>query len=109
MEISHTGKSFIHTPSRKLKLCNILHVPKATKNLMSIHYFTLDNNVFFKIHPWFFLIKDRHTRSTLLSGKCHGGLYPIPAPHPVKLAFGVNKPSLTRWHERLASVILRFR
>jgi hypothetical protein len=31
MEISHTGKSFIHTLSRKLKLCNILHVPKATK------------------------------------------------------------------------------
>jgi hypothetical protein len=30
-------------------------------------------------------------RSTILSGKCHGGLYPIPAPHPVKLAFGINK------------------
>jgi hypothetical protein len=34
MEISYVGKSFIHTPTHNLKLCNILHVPKATKNLM---------------------------------------------------------------------------
>jgi hypothetical protein len=40
MEISHTGKSFIHTPTGTLKLCNILHLPKATKNLMSIHRFS---------------------------------------------------------------------
>jgi hypothetical protein len=31
MEISHIGNSFIHTPTRKLELCNIFHVPKATK------------------------------------------------------------------------------
>jgi hypothetical protein len=91
MEISHIGKSFIDTPSRKLELCNIIQVPKATKNLMSTHCFNLVNNIFFKIHPQFFLIKDQHMRSTILSGKCHGGLYPIPAPHPVKLAFGINK------------------
>jgi hypothetical protein len=101
MEISHTGKFFIHTPTRTLKLCNILHVPKATKNLMSIHRFFLDNNVFFEIHPWFFLIKDRDTRSTLLRGKCCDGLYPILAPHSIKFAFEVNKSSLARWHERL--------
>jgi hypothetical protein len=59
MEISHTGKPFFHTAYRKLDLCNVLHVPKATKNLMSIYRFTLDNNVFFEIHSWFFLIKDR--------------------------------------------------
>jgi hypothetical protein len=32
-EISHTGKSFIHTPTRNLELCNILHVPKVTKKI----------------------------------------------------------------------------
>jgi hypothetical protein len=51
MEIRHVGKSIIHTPIRNLQLCNILHVSKATKNLMSIHRFSLDNNVFFEIHP----------------------------------------------------------
>jgi hypothetical protein len=51
MEISHTDNSFIHTSTRTLELCNVLHVPKAKKNLMSIHRFALDNNIFFKIHP----------------------------------------------------------
>jgi hypothetical protein len=37
MEISHTGNSFIHTSTRTLELCNVLHVSKATRNLMSIH------------------------------------------------------------------------
>jgi hypothetical protein len=51
MEISHTGKSLIHTPTHTLKLCNILHVLKSTKNMLSIHCFALDNNIFFEIHP----------------------------------------------------------
>jgi hypothetical protein len=54
MEISHTCKSFSHTPTHTFKLCNILHVPKAIKNLLSIHSFALDNNIFFEIQPWFF-------------------------------------------------------
>lgn len=34
-EISHTSNLFIHTPARKLELSKILHVPKATKSLIS--------------------------------------------------------------------------
>jgi hypothetical protein len=101
MEISHTGNSFIHTSTRTLELCNVLHIPKATKNLMSIHRFVMDNNIFFEIHPWFFLIKDQDTRSILLRGRCRDGMYPIPASSPIKFSFGVNKPSLTRWHDHL--------
>jgi hypothetical protein len=102
MEISHTSNSFIHTSTRQLKLSNILHVPKATRNLLSIHHFALDNNIFFEIHPWFFLIKDRDTKNIILRGRCHNGLYPIPAaPKSIKFSFAVNKPSLTRWHDRL--------
>jgi hypothetical protein len=67
---------------------------------ISCLFIVFPNNAFFEIHPWFFLIKDRDTRSTL-RGKCRDGLYPIPAPHFVKFAFEVNKPSLARWHERL--------
>jgi hypothetical protein len=51
MEISSTGTSFIYTPHRRLDLCNALYVPKGTKNLLPIHRFSLDNNVFFEIHP----------------------------------------------------------
>jgi hypothetical protein len=96
MEISHTGKSFIHTLSHKLKLCNILHVPKATKNILYIHCFALDNNIFFEIHPWFFQLRIS-TRRAL-----YDGLYPITAaPHFAKFSFGVNKSSLIGWHECL--------
>jgi hypothetical protein len=91
IEISDTSKYFIHTPSHTLELCNILHVSKATKNLMSIHPFTLDNNVFFE-----FTIGSLHTRSTLLKGRCHDCLYPIPTSYFAKFAFGVNKLSLAR-------------
>jgi hypothetical protein len=34
MEISSIGKSFIHTPHRRLDLLNVLHVPKATKKIL---------------------------------------------------------------------------
>jgi hypothetical protein len=59
MEISHNGNSFIHTPTRKLELCNVLHVPKATKNLMSVHRYALDNNVFFEFTLGSFLSRIR--------------------------------------------------
>jgi hypothetical protein len=34
-----------------------------------------DNNVFFEIHPWYFLAKDQDSRAVLIRGRCHGGLY----------------------------------
>jgi hypothetical protein len=68
---------------------------------MYIHRFALDNNIFFEIHLWFFLIKDQDTRSVLLRGRCRDGMYPIPASSHVKFSFGVNKSSLTRWRDHL--------
>lgn len=46
MDISYIGQSTIHTPIRNLELNNILHVSRATKNLISDHRLTTDNNVF---------------------------------------------------------------
>jgi histone deacetylase 1/2 len=59
MNISHIGQSTYHTPHRNFHLKNILHIPKASKNLLSTHKFACDNDIFFEIHPYFFLIKDR--------------------------------------------------
>lgn len=36
IEIKHIGHSTVHTPTRDLHLNNILHVPKAAKNLVSV-------------------------------------------------------------------------
>jgi histone deacetylase 1/2 len=51
MSISHVGHAIVKTPSKPLHLKNVLHVPNATKNLVSIHRFTRDNDVFIEFHP----------------------------------------------------------
>jgi hypothetical protein len=113
MHISHIGKSTIHTPCRQLQLNKILHVPQASKNLIFVHRLASDNNVFLEFHLHFFVIKDLDLRNTLLKGPCQGGLYPLPASSLEKQAFGVNKvacgvikPSVERWHRRLGHLAL---
>jgi hypothetical protein len=57
-------------PQKDLKLNNVLYVPEASKNLVSVHRLTSDNNVFLEFHPNLFFVKDRATRKTLLEGRC---------------------------------------
>jgi hypothetical protein len=37
MDISHIGHTIVHAPSRNIHLKNVLYVPQAKKNLVSIH------------------------------------------------------------------------
>lgn len=66
MGISHIGRTTVHTPSRNIHLNNVLYVPEAKKNLVSVHRLTTDNSVFLEFHPEFFLVKDQATKNTLL-------------------------------------------
>lgn len=105
MSISNIGHSILHTQNKNLHLKNILHVPTASKNLVSVHHLASDNNAYLEFHPNFFFIKDRATKQTLHQGRCQGGLYPLAA-HPPrssspKQMLGINKPSTSRWHSRL--------
>jgi hypothetical protein len=59
MRIQHVGNSTLHTPSCDLVLKNVLHLPDANKNVISIHSLARDNHVFPELHPWYFLIKDQ--------------------------------------------------
>jgi hypothetical protein len=72
-------------------------------NLCSVHKISRDNNVFFEYHPYWFFIKDRATRNTILEGRCEMGLYPIKSVRRTlaKLIAGVMKPSVDLWHNRL--------
>jgi hypothetical protein len=72
-----------------------LHVPSASKNLLSTHKIALDNNAFVEFHPSFFLIKDQATQEILFRGPCHGGLYPLVpvSMESSKNAFITIKPS----------------
>jgi histone deacetylase 1/2 len=103
MSISHVGHSVLRTPHNSFHLNAILHVPNASKNLLSVHHFTLDNHVFIEFHPFFFLIKDQETRRILFRGPCYGGLYPL---MPIstassKHAFITIKSPSSTWHHRL--------
>jgi histone deacetylase 1/2 len=103
MKINHIGHSVIKTPIHKILLNNILHVPDAYKNLLSVNRITIDNHAYVEFWPKFFLIKDQVTRKVIYRGRCRGGLYPL-IPHdrvPNKQAFGVTKVSSSRWHSRL--------
>jgi hypothetical protein len=99
MNINRIGKAIVSTPNCNLKLNNVLHVPHAKQNLVSIHRLAADNRAFLEFHPNFFLIKDQVTKKMLLEGKCRDGLYPIPESR--REAHSAIKPSMARWHSRL--------
>jgi hypothetical protein len=77
MDIEHIGNLVISTSICSLHLNNILHVPRTHKQLISIHHFTLDNNIFVELNPFFFLVKDQISKRVLLHGPCKGGIYPL--------------------------------
>jgi hypothetical protein len=105
MTISHIGQSIVHNHARNFHLHNVLYVPNASKNLLSIHRFTYDNRVFIEFHPFFFLIKDQVTKKIIHRGRCVGGLYPLisslESTSSQKHAFVATTPSQSRWHSRL--------
>jgi hypothetical protein len=109
----HIGQAIIRTHYRDLTLNHVLHVPKASKNLSSVHRIASDNNVFFELYPNFFLIKDWESRKTLLQGKSKGGLYPLPncSINPTQQALFAKKITTSRWHSHLghpSSSIVRY-
>jgi histone deacetylase 1/2 len=99
MEIQHVGHGVLCSPRRDLHLKNILHVPSASKDLLSVHRIANDNNVFFEFHPKHFCVKDQETRRILLTGPCKNGLYPVESFN--KTALGVTKLSTSLWYHRL--------
>jgi hypothetical protein len=103
MDIVHIGNTVLPTSSHPLHLNNVLHVPHVNKQLVSIHYFNIDNNTFIKLQPLFFLIKDQVSRKVLLHGPYRGSLYPLPClPHTTEeLLLSAIKPSSHRRHCRL--------
>jgi hypothetical protein len=103
MEISHIVTSIIPTPHRNFILNNVLHVPTVSKNLIFVHKFTLDNDVFIELYPSSFLIKDRKMRKVMQHGPCKGGIYPMPPPTSKfrKLVFNTIRFFVDHWHNCL--------
>ena len=79
LPISHIGDVLLHSShsQKPLVLHNTLHVPKITKNLLSISQFTKDNDVVIEFFSDCCLIKDKVTMITLLDGALKQGLYKL--------------------------------
>ncbi|GAA0144837.1 hypothetical protein LIER_05175 [Lithospermum erythrorhizon] len=76
LAIDHIGKAQIPTASHSLALNNVLHVPKITKNLLSVSQFNFDNNVHLEFHPFHCYGKD-HQGQIVLKGTIDQGLYKL--------------------------------
>ena len=100
MEILSTGNSVLSSQHKSFALNNIHYVPAITKNLLSVHKFTLDNNVFIEFHPFFCLVKDNKTGHVLLKGTHKVGLYILHSIHKHHAYLGEKAPTET-WHNRL--------
>lgn len=115
LPIHHTGGSSLSTPSGKLLLHNLLHVPLLTKNLISVRQYCADNSVFFEFHSTYFFVKDLHTRSLLLRSPTRNRLYVFPSPLdvstppllPTPQANVGKRVSASHWHLRLGHPSLK--
>lgn len=58
MKIHHIGHSVLHSPTRNIDLKNILHVPNASMNLLSVNRIARDNNAFFEFRPNHFFVRN---------------------------------------------------
>ncbi|GFP99708.1 hypothetical protein PHJA_002114900 [Phtheirospermum japonicum] len=58
LPISHSGIGFLKFRSRQFLLSDLLCVPTAQRNLLSVSKFTRDNDVSIEFFPSYFLVKD---------------------------------------------------
>ena len=75
LHVSHIGSFVLKSPTLTFHLNDTLYVPNIRKNLISVHHFTSQNNVFVEFHPLFFLVKDKITMTVLLKGAFENGVY----------------------------------
>ena len=105
MHVSYVGSLVLKSPTRTFHLNDTLCVPNICKNLISVHHFTSQNNVFVEFHPLFFLVKDKITGAVLFKGACENGVYTLPdllvQASPKLVANVCERTSINGWHKRL--------
>ena len=108
LPINHIGNSICSLHNHSFTLNDILHVPDACANLLSVSAFSTTNRVSIEFFPDHFEIKDLRTKDLLLFGPNDHGLYSLfldihSSSSPVKTAL---KCSLQQWHARLGHASL---
>jgi len=100
LPITHTGKTSIHTSSNSLQLSHVLHVPKISKNLLSISSLCQTNPISVEFFSDYFFVKDLKTRVPIIKGHHKHGLYILPLPSTITSAFHATSTNLP-WHHML--------
>lgn len=102
LTISHVGSTKLPTSTATFSLNNILCVPDARHNLISVSKFCKTNNVYFEFHPFFFCVKDRATGATLMHGPSSGDLYSLrPRAIHSPTSYSAIRLSPLVWHARI--------
>ena len=87
--INHVGSVKLTTNTfEPLSLNHVLHVPKITKNLLSVSKLLADNNVTLEFVGTCCFVKARSTRIIYLEGVAKSGFYKVQSPtsHPQSVA-----------------------
>ena len=108
LKITHSGSLTLPFPKLTFQVQDTLCVPTINQNLISVHHFTKNNNVFLEFHPSCFFVKDQQTREILLQEPCENGVYPPPHPHassPITMVH--ERTSINGWHQRLGHSSLK--
>ncbi|GKV40984.1 hypothetical protein SLEP1_g48568 [Rubroshorea leprosula] len=84
LQITHVGHTTLTTPFSSIPLNNVLCVPTASRNLISVSQLCKTTNSIVEFHPNFFLVKDRNTGAILLRGPNRLGMYQVPQMGPTK-------------------------
>ncbi|KAH9684881.1 retrovirus-related pol polyprotein from transposon RE1 [Citrus sinensis] len=89
--INHVGSVKLTTNTAELLLLNhVLHVPKITKNLLSVSKLLADNNVTLEFVGTYCFVQARSTGIILLEGVAKGGLYKVQSPTSHSQSAAVN-------------------
>jgi hypothetical protein len=75
--INNVGTGRLSTQFYKFRLHNLLHSPKISSNLLSVHKICKHNNCSCYFDSNKFLIQDLPSRKVLYRGLSENGLYPI--------------------------------
>jgi hypothetical protein len=78
LTVSHIGSLTLKSKHKNFILKDTLCVPDISKNLISVHHFTAQNNVFIEFHSSHFLVKDTNSGVILAKGACENGVYIFP-------------------------------
>ena len=101
LKISHVGSTTLPTPTTMFNLRDVLFVPHAKHNLISVSKFCKSNKAYIEFHPSFFCVKDQGTGATLMHGPSNGDLYTYRlASPPSPIALSTTCTSSSLWHSR---------